>query len=102
MKRIIDDAQCNVRPSFNITGIKLKIVNALFHGRHCIVNNAAVKGSGVESICHIVKTPQQFREAVKKYSALPIGEEEIDARKKVLTDIFDEDRNCEKLIQQIW
>lgn len=102
MRSLIADAQCNVLPSFNVTGIKLKIINALFHGRHCIVNNAAVKGSGVENICHIVKTPQQFREAVGKYSALPLEEEEIIERKKVLTDLFDEEKNCRKLIQQIW
>ena len=102
MRSLIADAQCNVLPSFNTTGIKLKIINALFHGRHCIVNNAAVKGSGVESVCHIVKTPQQFRDAVQKYSASPLEEEEIVARKKILNDLFDEHKNCAKLIQQIW
>ena len=102
MRSLIADAQCNVLPSFNVTGVKLKIINALFHGRHCIVNNAAVKGSGVESICHIVKTPQQFRDAVNRLSALPLEEEEIFERKKILNDLFDEDKNCAKLIQLIW
>jgi glycosyltransferase involved in cell wall biosynthesis len=102
MRSLIADAQCNVLPSFNITGIKLKIINALFHGRHCIVNIAAVRGSGVESICHIVKTPQQFRETISRLLSLPLEEEEIVARKKVLKDLFDEDKNCAKLIQQIW
>lgn len=102
MRSLIADAQCNVLPSFNATGIKLKIINALFHGRHCIVNNAAVKGSGLESICHIVKTPQQFRETINRLLESPLEEEEIVARKKVLKDLFDEDQNCAKLIQQIW
>jgi hypothetical protein len=102
MRSLIADAQCNVLPSFNITGIKLKIINALFHGRHCIVNSAAVKGSGVESICHIVKTPQQFREAVQRLSAMPLDKEEIIERKQILRNLFDEDKNCATLIQQIW
>jgi hypothetical protein len=102
MRSLIADAQCNVLPSFNITGIKLKIINALFHGRHCIVNSAAVKGSGVESICHIAKNARQFREAVRNLSALPLDDEEIAARKKVLENLFDEDKNSAKLIQRIW
>jgi len=102
MQSLIADAQCNVLPSFNVTGIKLKIINALFHGRHCIVNSAAVAGSGLESVCHVVKTPEQFREIVERLSALPLDKEEISARKKVLKNLFDEDKNCAKLIQQIW
>jgi len=102
MRSLIADAQCNVLPSFNNTGIKLKIINALFHGRHCIVNNAAVRGSGVESVCHIAKNAQQFREAVRKFSVLPLYEEDVIARKKILDDLFDENKNCLRLIQQIW
>ena len=102
MQSLIADAQCNVLPSFNVTGIKLKIINALFHGRHCIVNHAAVNGSGLDSICHIAKTPQQFREIVQSLSSIPLSSEEISARKIILKDLFDEDKNCTKLIQQIW
>jgi hypothetical protein len=102
MRSLIADAQCNVLPSFNNTGIKLKIINALFHGRHCIVNNAAVRGSGVESVCHIAKNAQQFRETVRKFSVLPLYEEDVITRKKILNDLFDEDKNCATLIQQIW
>ena len=102
MQSLIADAQCNVLPSFNVTGIKLKLINALFHGRHCIVNNAAVAGSGLESICHVVKTPQQFREAVERLTLLPLDPQEISARKKTLKELFDEDKNCGELIRQIW
>ena len=102
MQSLIVDAQCNVLPSFNVTGVKLKLINALFHGRHCIVNQAAVAGSGLESICHVVKTPQQFRETVHLLSELPLERDEIITRKKVLNSLFDEDKNCAKLIQQIW
>ena len=102
MQSLIVDAQCNVLPSFNVTGVKLKLINALFHGRHCIVNQAAVAGSGLESICHVVKTPQQFRETVHLLSELPLERDEIITRKKVLNTLFDEDKNCAKLIQQIW
>lgn len=102
MQGLIADSQCNVLPSFNVTGIKLKIINALFHGRHCIVNSAAVSGSGLEKICHIVKTPSEFRDVVGQLYEQPLAEAEIILRKKILHDLFDDNKNCEKLIQQIW
>jgi glycosyltransferase involved in cell wall biosynthesis len=102
IQRLLTQAQCNVLPSFNTTGVKLKIINALFHSRHCIVNNAAVNGSGLESICHIAKSKQQFRQLVLDLSSRALTTEEINERKKVLSDLYDDDKNCHKLIQLIW
>src|SRR4029077_7504087 len=37
LQDIISKAQMHVIPSFNCTGVKLKLLNALFNGRHCVV-----------------------------------------------------------------
>ena len=42
MRDLLAKAQINVLPSFNETGIKLKLLNSLYNGRHCVVNDAAV------------------------------------------------------------
>lgn len=102
MQTLIAEAQCHVLPSFNTTGVKLKMINALFHGRHCIVNNAAVRGSGLESICHVAQTPQNFRDMVQELFAKPLTEEEIASRKNILENVFNEEKNCRTLIQRIW
>jgi hypothetical protein len=102
LHKLIATAQCHVLPSFNITGVKLKLINALFHGRHCIVNSAAVQGSGLENICHIAESAEQLRETVLRLYYLPITDEEIFARKNVLNTLFDEDKNCKQLIRWIW
>ena len=51
MDDLIRKAQINIIPSFNNTGVKFKLLNALFNGRHCIVNSQAVEGSGAENLC---------------------------------------------------
>lgn len=102
MQSLIADAQCNVLPSFNNTGVKLKVINALFHGRHCVVNRAAVNGSGMESVCQVAKSRQHFKMLVQQLWELPLTDEEIELRKKVLSDLYDDDKNCQILIQQIW
>jgi hypothetical protein len=52
MQDMIAKAHINVIPSYTTTGIKIKLLNALFNGRHCVVNDATVAGSGLESACH--------------------------------------------------
>jgi len=66
LQQLIREAQINVIPSFNKTGIKLKLLNALFNGRHCIVNQAAVEGSGVDPLCHVANSPDQFKRIIEK------------------------------------
>lgn len=102
MQDMIAKAQINVVPSFNNTGIKLKLLNALFSGRHCIVNDAAVKGSGLESACHVGTTPNAFREIIAQLYHMPFAPEEIQLRKMLLQDTFNNERNASRLIQWIW
>lgn len=102
MQVLIADAQCNVLPSFNNTGVKLKLINALFHGRHCVVNPAAVDGSGLENICQVASAPEEFARLVQQLFARPMSEQELLERKIVLEDLFNEEKNCATLIQRIW
>jgi len=64
MQDLIAAAQINVLPSFNKTGVKLKLLNALFNGRYCLVNNAGVIGSGVEHFCTIAESATEFKACV--------------------------------------
>ena len=54
MQDLIGKAQIHLLPSFHSTGVKLKLLNALFNGRHCVVNEEALQciGTGAEA-CHI-------------------------------------------------
>ena len=50
---LIQNAQINILPTFQATGIKLKLLSALYTGRHCIVNSPMVANTGLESLCHV-------------------------------------------------
>src|SRR5258705_6715163 len=81
---LIAKAQIHVLPSFNKTGIKLKLINALYNGRHCVVNDEAVEGSGLEDTCHIGTTSQAIASIITQLYHHRFGEEEISLRKKLL------------------
>jgi hypothetical protein len=102
MDDLIEKAHIHVLPSFNNTGVKLKVINALFNGRHCVVNEAAVEGSGLEATCHVGTNAEAFKSILTQLYYLPFAEEEISLRKKILPTIFDNQKNARQLIQWIW
>jgi hypothetical protein len=99
---LISKAQINILPSFNCTGVKLKLLNALFNGRHCIVNEAAVQASGLESVCHVANEPEAIRNLVTELFSRPLTVEEIATREKVLYSRYNNEDNLQKLIKWIW
>jgi len=46
MLNYVQDAQINILPTFQSTGIKLKLINSLYVGRFCIANNLMVAHTG--------------------------------------------------------
>lgn len=102
MQDMIGKAQINILPSFNVTGIKLKLLNALFNGRHCLVNDATVQGTGLESACHIGSNADAFKSLVVQLYRQTFAEEEIRLRKALLLSTFDNKRNAQRLIQWIF
>jgi glycosyltransferase involved in cell wall biosynthesis len=102
MKDLISKAQINIIPSFNETGVKLKLLNALYNGRHCVVNDASVSQTGLETTCHIGTSPESFKEIILQLYRHVFSEEEIRLRKKILLNIFDNQENGKRLINNIW
>lgn len=99
---LLTKAHIHVLPSLNATGIKLKLINALYRGRHCVVNEEAVKGTGLEAACHIGANADAIASIITQLYHLPFAEEEINLRKKLLPEIFNNQRNARQLIQWIW
>lgn len=102
MQDMIAKAHINVIPSFTSTGMKTKLVNALFHGRHCVVNEATVSGSELESACHIGSNANAFREIIAQLYHQPFTSHEIELRKHLLEPMFNNEANAKKQVGWIW
>jgi hypothetical protein len=101
MQDLICKAQINILPSFNNTGIKLKLMNALFNGRHCIVNKKGVEGSGLEPACYIEETAEDFRKCVKMLFHFSFDEKEIETRNGLLQKFYNNQENAKQLVELI-
>ena len=102
MNDLVQKAHINVLPSFNTTGVKLKLIHALFEGRHCIVNDAAVKGSELEPTCHISNSADNIASIILQLYHQPFTEEEIHLRKRILYKIYNNATNAEKIIAWLY
>lgn len=102
LQDLINKAQVNVVPSFNNTGIKLKLLNSLTNGRHCVANDAAVKGTGLESCCHIGSDAVAFQHLISELYYKPFTDDEIKLRQHLIDYIYNNRKNAQKLIEYLW
>lgn len=104
MNDLIRKAHINVLPCFNknITGIRLKLLHALFEGRHCIVNEPMVKGTGLEPACHTGTTANAFASIIAQLYHQPFTDDELALRRRLLGDTYDNEKNTRELIQWLW
>jgi len=95
---LIAEAQVNVLPTFQATGIKLKLLAALHMGRHCLVNGHMVVGTGLESLCRVENTDRRMRAAVTELMAIPFNDAEVSRRTKILSADFSNRAGAERLL----
>jgi len=102
MQRFITEAQVNVLPSYSNTGIKLKLLNALFNGRHCIVNDATIEGTGLTATCTVANTALEVQSSIDTLFKEPFTDNDLLLRRQLLEGMFHNEANARKLVQWIW
>lgn len=95
---LITNAQINVLPTFQATGIKLKLLAALYTGRHCVVNSPMVTGTGLEELCSIQDQADQMANEITRLFDLSFDMAEKQKREVVLLNNFSNLTNVKKLI----
>lgn len=96
---LIRNAQINVLPTFQATGIKLKLLAALFNGRHCVVNTPMVANTNLEGLCGIFDDSEAMAVRIKELFIMDFDMNEIQKREEILGKYFSNEANVKKLIE---
>lgn len=96
LDEMVADAKLHVLPSMNETGVKLKILHALFRGRHIVTNTRGVAGSGLEDAVTIADDAPSFREAVHRLAETEFNPEAC-TRRQALLQHYDNEKNARSL-----
>jgi hypothetical protein len=95
---LIANAQINVLPTFQATGIKLKLLAALFSGRHCLVNNPMVANTGLEELCIVRDSAKEIAKEIELLKNIPVSKSLIERRKLLLENTFSNSYNAKLLM----
>lgn len=98
MQSLIRNAQINILVTAQATGLKLKLLNALFNGRYCVVNKKMVDGLNVNDLCIIADSADEMKSAVLSLMDKPFSEEQVLMRKSRMGDFYDVSRATDKLL----
>ena len=102
MEELISQAQIHTLVTFQDTGLKLKLLNSLFSGRHTLVNSLMLAGSGLDSLCRIANTPEEMISECNRLMEIPVDEKTIAQREKLLFPAFSNKEQAKKLIKMIY
>ena len=99
---LIRKAHINILVTFQATGLKLKLLNTLYNGRFCLVNEKMLNGTGLNELCQIANTAAEQKVKLKALFAEKFEEDEIMLRHKILDEFYSNDKNAEKLIELVF
>ena len=102
MKNLIENAQVNILPAFGANGFKIKILIALYSGRHCIVNSIMGKDGLLSKLCHVSGSDDDLMRITGELMNEPFTEKMAGMRKKLLQSEFDTEQNAARLVDLIF
>lgn len=102
MNMLIKEAQIHTLMTFQDTGLKLKLLNSLFAGRHVLVNSLMLAGSGLDSLCNQADSPEQMINQCNKLMQISFNSAHITERKKVLFPVYDNAYQAKRLYDMIY
>ena len=102
MSELIRNAHINVLPSNTRSGFKMKILGSLSLGKHCLVNEKMIVGTGLESLCHVSNSGESMIENINTIMHQPFTDEMIAARESIIFRYYNNVTNATKLASIIF
>jgi hypothetical protein len=94
LNSLIRTSQINILFTFQNTGIKHKLLNALSNGGHCLTNNLMVDGTGLEKHCEIANDKTSLETKIKELLQKPYDETVFLKKNQDLQDHFNMEKNA--------
>ena len=98
---LIENAHINVSITAQRTGLKLKLLNTLYNGRFCLVNDKMLSGTELDELCIIANNQNTLKRKIKSLFEEEFADDDILERKKKLGAIYNNGNNVRHLIKLI-
>ena len=98
---LIRHAHINILVTEQATGLKLKLLNTLFNGRFCLVNDKMVEGLDVNGLCYVVNDQNAIRFAVGELMPRKFDAHQIERRRKNMKSFYNIEEATDTIIKLI-
>jgi hypothetical protein len=96
---LIREAAVNILYTNQTSGVKIKLLNALYNGHYCLANKEMLAGSGLEELCRIIPNdPDEILDIIKKCLRENFSDTEIIKREKRLNQLYNNTQNAHNII----
>lgn len=102
MMDLIRNAQVNVMVTDQPTGLKLKLMNALYNGRFCLVNDDMVRGTSLDQLCVLAEEPEEFISQIRRLMKEDFTEDDINERDEALKELYQNEKNAQIIMDSIY
>jgi hypothetical protein len=102
MQRLIQQAHVNLLITFQPTGLKLKLLNALYNGRFCVANKEMLFGSGLESLVEMANNDTEIITKIKELEKRKFSIEDIENRKQFLSKLYSTKERINLMISNLF
>jgi len=101
MNELISNAQINLLYTNQATGLKLKLLNVLYNGRHCIVNSKMVEGTSLSELCSVEDDISELKKLIMTNFISEVSTQEIEKRKVALLRDYSNESSYQKIIETL-
>ena len=99
---LLRQSQINILVTKQPTGLKLKLLNALYNGRFCLVNSDMLQGTALQPLCVVKDEPEEIIAEIKRLMDKDFTEEDIEKREAMMKELYRNEKNAKKLIDWIY
>lgn len=99
MNELMENAHIHLLYTNQATGLKLKLLNILYHGRHCLVNSKMVEGTSLGQVCVVEDSADKQMIKIKQLMEIPVDRSEIENRTKVLKENYSNEVNAQRMFR---
>ncbi len=100
LSHLLKNAHINCLYTHQESGLKLKLLNSLFAGRFCLVNDKMLYGTNLKNCCETANTSTEFVEKINSLFEKEFSQEEITKREENL-EKFNTISNAKQIMELI-
>ncbi len=99
LNQLIENAQVNILFTDQATGLKLKLLNALYNGRFVLANDKMLTGSNLEKLCVVANSTSKIKKLLTGLMKNDFTSAMKKERQMYLQNIYKNEDNVERLIR---